>query len=200
VGAVIFRRRDEERAALEARLAEAEARLEQVEAAEPPAPVPHPIYLMSDEILELLPAAFRESVYKAAAQAQEHEGKLTAVFMRLNELEGKTAEVIENPAFGVSGVQALEHEVDRFTELVGRSMNIRFERRRGAARRWTPRPSTTASTTGSPSRRKPGAAWASANAFCSRARGCRSCQRERSTYWRPSISRFACLKASWLTV
>jgi hypothetical protein len=38
------------------------------------------------------------------------------------------------------------------------------------------------------------------NAFCSRARGCTSCQRERSTYWRASISRVACLIASWFTV
>jgi hypothetical protein len=38
------------------------------------------------------------------------------------------------------------------------------------------------------------------NAFCSRARGCTSCQRERSTYWRASISRFACLTASRLSV
>jgi hypothetical protein len=30
--------------------------------------------------------------------------------------------------------------------------------------------------------------------------GCTSCQRERSTYWRASISRFACLTASSFTV
>jgi hypothetical protein len=38
------------------------------------------------------------------------------------------------------------------------------------------------------------------NAFCSRARGCTSCQRERSTNWRASISRFACRTASSFTV
>jgi hypothetical protein len=38
------------------------------------------------------------------------------------------------------------------------------------------------------------------NAFWSRARGCTFCQRERSTYWPASISRFACLTASSFTV
>jgi hypothetical protein len=35
--------------------------------------------------------------------------------------------------------------------------------------------------------------WVFRNVFCSRARGCRSCHRERSTNWRASISSFACL-------
>jgi hypothetical protein len=38
------------------------------------------------------------------------------------------------------------------------------------------------------------------NAFCSRGRGCPSRQRERSAYWRSSISSFACMTASSFTV
>jgi hypothetical protein len=36
--------------------------------------------------------------------------------------------------------------------------------------------------------------------FCSSARGCTFCQRDRSTYWRASISRFACLTATSFTM